>query len=502
MKKILTLTILILFLATGLSARTITVTSSADSGAGTLREAVTNAQNGDVIVFAPNVTTVYFAGVINIDKNITISGNETNNTVIQNAPVWTDNVNRKRYFYILEENAEVRFNNLTLKDNQGNCNGGAIANIGKLTLYNCIFSNNRSLRNGGGAIISVGGILIVENCIFNNNYAPSAGGAIDVSTGQLFISNSRFTGNSVPRRTVGEMSGGGAIYTGRDAVASISNCVFEENIASYGGAIINWGAASIDNCNFEKNKATNGGAISSQNRITINNSIFLQNEADYNIFESRPSFLNDGVATFTNCLFTNNTTGSIITHSYGSASTTTELTLINCTIADNTATGLSSGSNYSTTTLHNTILWNNVSDVFQNIDNTNNVIFNAYNSLIGTSNIDLSGNNNIIGENPLFNSDYSLQENSPAIDAGNNSFLSTEITNDLAGNPRIRNNTVDMGAFELQQGTSSVNPVSAENEKTVSGYYSILGTKLPKEPVSGLYIILYSDGSVRKVFVR
>src|SRR5690242_14497238 len=43
------------------AATTITVTSSADSGAGTLRDALANANNGDTIVFAPGVTSITLA---------------------------------------------------------------------------------------------------------------------------------------------------------------------------------------------------------------------------------------------------------------------------------------------------------------------------------------------------------------------------------------------------------------------------------------------------------
>ena len=59
---------------------------------------------------------------------------------------------------------------------------------------------------------------------------------------------------------------------------------------------------------------------------------------------------------------------------------------------------------------------------------------------------------NIIDEDPLFvdfnNNNYALQEDSPAIDAGNNEAIEGFET-DLVGNPRINNNTVDLGAFEI-----------------------------------------------------
>ena len=45
---------------------------------------------------------------------------------------------------------------------------------------------------------------------------------------------------------------------------------------------------------------------------------------------------------------------------------------------------------------------------------------------------------------------------------------------------------------------TSVNNISSEKEKIVLGYYNILGEKLPKEPESGIFIILYDNGIAKK----
>ncbi|MFD1629756.1 choice-of-anchor Q domain-containing protein, partial [Pseudopedobacter beijingensis] len=61
-----------------------------------------------------------------------------------------------------------------------------------------------------------------------------------------------------------------------------------------------------------------------------------------------------------------------------------------------------------------------------------------------------------IDSNPLFtdvaNGDYSLANGSPAIDKGDNDRVA--VNKDLAGNSRIRNNQVDMGAYEYQSGNT------------------------------------------------
>ncbi|GHT57042.1 hypothetical protein FACS18945_0320 [Bacteroidia bacterium] len=45
--------------------------------------------------------------------------------------------------------------------------------------------------------------------------------------------------------------------------------------------------------------------------------------------------------------------------------------------------------------------------------------------------------------------------------------------------------------------TGIVSPVSERSQ--IVGYYSILGQKLPKEPESGVYIIVYDNGKAEKV---
>jgi predicted outer membrane repeat protein len=482
---------LTLLFSTILSAKTITVTSDKDSGTGTLREAVTNADNGDVIIFDENITVVYFAGVIKIDKNITISGNETKNTIFQNAITWTDKTNKKRYFEILK-NAKVTFNYLTLKDNTANCTGGAIVNNGNLTLNNCTFSNNRPY-DSAGAILSYGD-LTIDNCDFINNYCTNgSGGAIlfnsDAKT--LAVTNSRFTGNYVPGVSSGQMYGGGAIYISTISTANISDCVFEKNTASNGGAICNYGTATIDNCIFKKNKASEGGAICNGNLINISNSPFLQNEAVndgifYNALISGSK--SNAKATLVNCIFTNNTiTGNYRPEFLGIISTYKNiindkqddalLTLINCTVANNTGVGITYL--WAAAEIYNTVLWNNISNnnysQYDVYDYSGRGIFTAYNSIIGTSNLNLTGNNNILGEDPLFAGydDYSLQENSPAIDRGNNTHIAG-ITTDLLGMQRISNGTVDIGAHEYQANTSAIPPTPATKLKIYTRHHTII----------------------------
>jgi hypothetical protein len=69
-------TAVLLLAATTMSAHaaTITVTNTNDSGPGSLRQALANANNGDTINFAVTGTISLFSGELVIGKNVTIAG--------------------------------------------------------------------------------------------------------------------------------------------------------------------------------------------------------------------------------------------------------------------------------------------------------------------------------------------------------------------------------------------------------------------------------------------
>ena len=68
-------------------AATITVTNTNDSGPGSLRQALANANNGDTISFAVTGTISLFNGELVIGKNVTIAGPGANQLAI-NASLW------------------------------------------------------------------------------------------------------------------------------------------------------------------------------------------------------------------------------------------------------------------------------------------------------------------------------------------------------------------------------------------------------------------------------
>ena len=115
-------------------------------------------------------------------------------------------------------------------------------------------------------------------------------------------------------------------------------------------------------------------------------------------------------------------------------------TLVNCTVAGNTAFrggGVQGG------TMINCIVYGNAAT------NSPNWHDGAFTNSCTTP---LPAGANNVTNDPQFvnsgNGDYRLGFASPCIDAGDNAAVSG--TEDLAGQPRIANGVVDMGAYELQ----------------------------------------------------
>ncbi len=91
---------------------------------------------------------------------------------------------------------------------------------------------------------------------------------------------------------------------------------------------------------------------------------------------------------------------------------------------------------------------------------------NIYQNVTGYWDVD-EGNQSL---DPKFfdveGSDFHLSPDSPAIDAGDNSFVSEANATDLDGNPRVGNSLVDIGAYERE--TSSLHPADINGDQAIS----------------------------------
>ncbi|MDR3705831.1 MAG: choice-of-anchor Q domain-containing protein [Paludibacteraceae bacterium] len=453
MKKTLPILIALLLVASSMCAKTITVTSSADSGAGTLRQAVLDANANDSIIFDSSVTSITLSTVIRLEKNITITGNKNSTTTITMlAP-------NSRHFVLSNTGVTTTLSNLTLKDGY---------------FYTC----------GGSMIIAPNNNVILNNCFFKNNKSGDFAGAIQ-NAGTLKINNCLFDNNTCNSNGIGAISNSGEAY--------INNTIFTNNYGSDQGSLYNH----------------NGGSI------ILNNCLFKGNKGNY------AGLTNRGIAVVINCLFTGNTSnaGTVINYKLDNLDPkTTSLTITNSTIVDNVGVGIYNDQQLK---LYNSIVTNN--NATQDIYNDSIGTITATNNLIGSSNLNLSGNGNILNTDPLFvgNGDYSLQKSSPAINMGSNSYLPDTITTDIAGHKRISNNTIDMGAYEYQSPSAVLlyheamqkiyshnQTICIENGSSSVSIFNTMGQLVAQGvkteftmPIAGVYIVRVGN-NVQKVIVK
>jgi len=168
-----------------------TVTNSNDSGAGSLRAAVeeANANLGtDIINLASDVT---LESVINLTDSVSLVGSDR--TLLSQLKT-------SRLFEIDDGNGEslidVTLENLVLTGGLTTDNGGAIFSTENLTLIDSEISGNQAGSSGGG-IYQQGASLNVSNSILTSNSAEDSGGAVAVTqTSQVELANTTVSDNS------------------------------------------------------------------------------------------------------------------------------------------------------------------------------------------------------------------------------------------------------------------------------------------------------------------
>ncbi|MBQ4471722.1 MAG: autotransporter domain-containing protein [Alphaproteobacteria bacterium] len=211
------------------------------------------------------------------DQGIDFSGGTT--TTITNS-VFSNNTqndasNWDEYGTLQLSGGEVSLldNSQFINNKTMHADGGAISVTGgglkKVT--NTVFKENQAPKSLGGAVwlsfpSSGGGKSLFSNVIFDHNISASGGALVGWDDGKLYIKDSIFTNNSVSGYSVwwghGFTELGGALLL-VDASSTTSNSSFENNAASYGGAVYAAGSPNftVVDTNFAGNTATEGGAL-------------------------------------------------------------------------------------------------------------------------------------------------------------------------------------------------------------------------------------------------
>jgi hypothetical protein len=282
-------------LGNALPVNVIVVANTNDSGPGSLRQALIDANDGDTISFDSSLNGQKIAptsGQLNVDKDVTISGPGPNNLAV-------DGNAQSRVFYVNPDNT-VAIDGLTVANGYSDAqnNGVGIFNdTATLTLSNCIISGN-----SGGGIGNEGfrgsATLMVTNCIVSGNTATFNGGGIDNGADEggalLTITNSTISGNSADFGG-GIGNGGGK---GARAIVTVSNSTISGNSADNGGGIGNAAAVdvtsgvTVSNSTLSGNWATgNGGGVyniqaGGSATLELSNTILNTGSSGENIFNN------------------------------------------------------------------------------------------------------------------------------------------------------------------------------------------------------------------------
>ena len=337
---------------------------------------------------------------------------------------------------------------------------------GVLTLQNIIIKSNNAEHEGGGAYFK--STVSVTNATFTNNTATEDGG------GAYFKWITTITGSTFSNNRTSDGPGGGAYFGSVNitnpnisSVATVTSSTFTNNSVSddKGGGVYFDGSATVTSCTFSNNSATgtftSGGGAYFDDDATVVNCVFANNSADGNgggAYFSLVSFGNIN-STVTNSTFYSNSgnQGGGIYANYGltSGSNTTNINLRNNILMNNTANAGAAELYISTQNASQTASIDN--NLIQGGNNEPRVLVITDDGVSISNIVDASDAAVVFVSTDSMNANYlRLKAGSPALNAGNNDYLNNgtpgdtddDITTDAAGNARIQDGTVDLGAYE------------------------------------------------------
>jgi hypothetical protein len=242
-------------------ANTVTVTNTNDSGPGSLRQALADANDGDTI----NAIGVYgsielSSGELLVNKSVTMNGPGAENLSVENARF-------SRVFEIASDKI-VALSGLAIKNGQAVV-GGGIYNAGILEIMACAISGNEAvgLREcglGGGVYNAGGAEIHIVNSLLSGNSADEGGGIYNA--GSMQIARTTISGNFVGGAFSQPTSLGGGICN--SGTLNIVNSAITSNTTSVslrsggiGGGIFNDATLAIANSTISGNVAGGTGAF-------------------------------------------------------------------------------------------------------------------------------------------------------------------------------------------------------------------------------------------------
>ncbi len=233
---------------------------------------------------------------------------------------------------------DAQITDCTFENNQADRAGGlACNNGGDATIETCTFVGNSSNSRGGGVgCINVSRPTLIDCTFVGNSTQDNGGGFYTENQGGPTLTGCSFTQN------VAAGDGGGAYVAGSTNPPVLTECVFADNDALFGGGLSVWGdTAVVTDCIFKRNTASeNGGGVRHVNGgdLTFNGCTFSLNQANEGGGYDGASV---GQVLFENCLVVANSADAD-----GGGLRPCNLTsfeMRGCTVADNVTSGSTGG---------------------------------------------------------------------------------------------------------------------------------------------------------------
>lgn len=261
--------------------RPLVVTSTANGGAGSLRNILGGGGNA-------TLTDIQFDNsLFSTPQTITLTGGQLainyNANIIAPGPelVTISGNNADRVFNVPNTNTASLSGMTMSQGGVGGDNGGCILNQGSLSITNSTLSNCLSVFEGGG-IYNTGSLMVGGSTISAGLASGSGGAVYSTSSGTVTIANSTISGNRATNGITG--IGGGIDSRGSLTVlnSTISGNIADnaESQSSCGGGIYSSGTLTVVNSTVTGNSVLQttggtqaGGILRAGGAATIRNSI-------------------------------------------------------------------------------------------------------------------------------------------------------------------------------------------------------------------------------------